>query len=267
MRHLLLVVVLVSMALLSIGCTSASEQGTVMVETNYGKIVTVHQPGDVFSCMSYGCDYFPVDLRDHMDGVDCNGVTKDNIAFYMKVDVVYKPDANKVPEYVSLFGAENDDNQRDARRFSVLKQHVMNACRNATSGKYDAYGLRAQQSLILAEIYNELKPKMEGEMHLLLNSVGMEIQPQFNDPRIDAAANAVVEAQKRKEAEQQFKEAAQIKLEKEQIENQIYAQSQQAYEIRKLELQVEIAKAWAGHQGSLVFGSGSGVQVQVGGQK
>lgn len=253
---------LVVLAVLLTACSQASEQGTVQVETEYGRIVKVHQPGENFSCISWWCDEYPVDLRDHMDGVDCNGVTKDNIAFYMKVDVVYKPDATKVAQYVETFGASNEGNQRDARRFAVLRQHVMNACRNATSGKYDAYGLRAQQNAILAEIYNELKPKMASEMFLLLNSVGMEIQPQFNDPRIDAAANAVVEAQKRKEAEQQFKEAAEIKLQKEQIENQIYTSSPQAYQIRLLELRVEEARAWSAHQGPLVFGSG-GVQIQV----
>src|SRR5262245_56711224 len=105
-RALMLVGLLLCM--LTTACTSATEQGTVMVETSWGKIVQIHEPGNYFSCMSPGCDSYEVDLRDHTDGVDCNGVTKDNIAFYMKVDVVHKPIKDRVAEYVSLFGAEND---------------------------------------------------------------------------------------------------------------------------------------------------------------
>ena len=237
-----------------------------MIETSWGKIVTIHEPGDMFLCASPGCEANEIDLRDHKDGIDCGGVTKDNIAFYMKVDVVFKPKRDEIIKYIELFGAENDKGERDARRWNVLQQHVMNACRNATSGKYDAYQVRAQQSAILADMQTELTTKLAAEMAIHLSSVGMEIQPQFNDRRIDHAANAVVAAQKTKEAEQQYKEAAQIKLEREQIQNQIYSQTPQAFEIRKLEIQKDIAQAWSQHQGPLVFGGG-GLQIQVPGGK
>ena len=251
---------LIALLVLTTACQNASEQGTVMVETSWGKIVQIHEPGHYFSCLSPGCDYYPVDLRDHMDGVDCSGVTKDNIAFYMKVDVVYKPIHDRVSEYISLFGAENDESQRDKKRWNVLKQHVSNACRNATSGKYDAYQLRAQQSSILAEMYNELSTKLSTEMALQLSSVGMEIQPQFTDARIDDAANAVVAAQKKKEAEQALKDAAAIAADRQQLEAKIYA-NPAALRIEELKLLLQLEQARAQgigqHQGTLILNYGN----------
>lgn len=252
-------------AALSIGCNSAKEQGTVAVETSWGKIVQVHQPGDMFSCLSPGCDYYEVDLRDHMDGVDCAGVTSDNIAFYMKVDVVFKPIADRVADYISLFGAENEAGERDKKRWNVLRQHVMNACRNATSGKFTAYDLRAQQGTVLAAMQTELQPKLATEMLLSLSSVGMEIQPQFNDPRIDEAANAVVAAKKQKEAEDALKAAADVRATRQQVEAQIYS-NPNAMKIEELKLLLEIervrSQGIAAHQGTLILGS-AGTQLQL----
>src|SRR5688572_14873311 len=158
---LLLIVVI-----LSTGCNYASEQGTVAVETSYGSIVAVHEPGQSFSCMSYGCESYEVDLREHADGVDCNGVTSDNIPFYMKVNVVHRPIKEMLKEHLSQYGLDKDT--RSSKRWAVLEQHVANACRNATSGKYNAYDLRAKQGEILASIETELRPKIKDEMKLHL---------------------------------------------------------------------------------------------------
>lgn len=255
----------IALALASGACSSAKEQGTVLVETSWGKIVKVHQPGEYFSCVSPGCDSYEVDLRDHMDGVDCAGVTSDNIPFYMKVDVVFKPVHDRVTEYISLFGAENDAGERDKKRWNVLRQHVMNACRNATSGRYNAYDLRAKQGEVLTAIQAELTPKLNTEMALALSSVGMEIQPQFNDPRIDDAANAVVAAKKEKEAEEARKAAADIRAQRQQVEAQIFA-NPNAMKIEELKLLLEIekvrAQGIASHQGTLILGAPN-TQVQV----
>jgi hypothetical protein len=204
-----------------------------------------------------------------MDGVDCAGVTSDNIPFYMKVDVVHKPIKDRVAEYISLFGAEPDG--RSQKRWAVLKQHVGNACRNATSGRYNAYDLRSKQAEVLAAIQAELAPKLSAEMALSLSSVGMEIQPQFSDPRIDEAANAVVAAQKQKEAEGALKAAADIRAERQQVEARIYA-NPLAYKIEELKLLKEIeqvrAEGIARHQGTLILGqTGITPQLQIGGQK
>lgn len=261
MKKLIVVLMLVA---ISVGCRSAAEQGTVLVETYWGKIVTVHEPGDFFVCASPGCDSHEVDLRDHLDGVDCAGVTSDNIPFYMKVDVVYKPIKEKVPDYLQLFGFE--ETERSSRRWNVLNQHVKNACRNATSGKYGAYALRAEQGRLLSEMQAELLPKLRDEMALSLSSVGMEIQPQFNDPKIDAAANLVVAAQKQKEAEDALKAAADVKAERQQVEAKIFA-NPNAMKIEELKLLLEIERVRAdgikGHQGTLILGNPANLQLQL----
>jgi len=267
MKRLLLIAVVAIAATSMTGCYTAAEQGTVAVETKYGKIVQVHRAGDWFTTFGAGSTSFEVDMRNHMDGVDFIGVTKDNASFYMKVDVVYHPTDNdqEIGAYTTAFGFDPDE--RDGRRWNVLQQLVKNACRDATAGKYDAYDLKAAQSKILADIQTGLAGPFKSEMHLDIASVGMEIAPQFQDPRIDDAANQVVAAQKLKQAAEAQKAAAETLFEKAQIDNKIYTQSPQAFEIRKLELQKDIAQAWAGHQGTLIFGNSGSMQYQVPGGK
>lgn len=265
MKQRLLVTLILAVASLT-GCSYAEEQGTVSVETSYGKIVAIHEPGESFSCMGYGCQEYDVDLRDHLDGVPCFGVTSDNIPFYMKVNVVHKPIKDKLSEHLTLFGLDKDT--RSSKRWGVLEQYVSNACRNATSGKYNAYELRSKQSEILGTMYAELVPKLDEGMKLHLSSVGMETQPQFQDSRIDDAANAVVAAQKQKEAEDALKAAANVRAERQQIEAKIYA-NPLAYKIEELKLLKEIeqvrADGIARHQGTLILGSpGVSTQVQLG---
>ena len=269
MKRIILLTVILYVAVFSIGCSYAQEQGTVAVETSYGQIVAIHEPGQTFSCIGYGCQEYQVDLRDHTDGVDCNGVTSDNIPFYMKVNVVHRPIKDLLKEHLAQYGLETDT--RSSKRWAVLEQHVSNACRNATSGKYNAYDLRAKQGEILDAIAKELVPKLKEEMKLHVSSVGMETQPQFADKRIDEAANAVVAAQKEKEAEEARKAAANIKAERQQIEAKIY-ENPLAYKIEELRLLKEIeqvrADGIARHQGTLILGqTGVTPQLQLGGNK
>lgn len=264
MKRLLIIALL---AVMGSACSYAEEQGTVQVETYYGQIVAIHEPGETFSCWGYGCEEFSVDLRDHPDGIDCNGVTSDNIPFYMKVNVVHNPIKANLKEHLTQYGLNKET--RAEKRWAVLRQHGQNACRNATSGRYTAYDLRAKQGEILASIYQELVPKLKDEMKLHLSSVGMEIQPTFADPRIDDAANSVVAAQKKVDAETALKNAANIAAERQQIEAKIYA-NPLAYKIAELEKIKEIeevrAKGIAAHQGTLIIGSAP-VQVQIPGGK
>lgn len=269
MKRFLLLATMLLFGILSSACNYASEQGTVSVEVTQGKVVKVHEPGETYTTFGPYTTGYEVDLRNHMDGVDIQGVTTDNAPFYMKIDVVYHPlhvpnagpDNDPLVKYLSAFGFEADP--RSARRWGVLAQLVKNAARDATSGKYDAYALRAKQAEFLAAIQTELAEKFKNELFCEVVSVGMEIQPQFNDPRIDQAANAVVAAKKEQEAQQALKAAAQTRLEKEQIQNQIYTSSPQAYQLALLDKQKDIAQAWSAHQGTLIFGSGTSFQLQV----
>jgi hypothetical protein len=268
MKQTMLTMIVIATALGS-ACSYASEQGTVAVETSYGQIVAIHEPGQTFSCWGYGCDEYEVDLREHADAVGCNGVTSDNIPFYMKVNVVHRPIRDLLKDHLSQYGLDKET--RSSKRWAVLEQHVSNACRNATSGKYNAYDLRSKQGDIINAIQAELTPKLKDEMKLHLSSVGMETQPQFADQRIDEAANAVVAAQKEKEAEAARKDAANIKAERQQIEAKIY-ENPLAYKIEELRLLKEIEQVRsdgiARHQGTLILGqTGVTPQLQLGGQK
>lgn len=269
MKRITLTLAMLMAAFGASACNYASEQGTVSVEVTQGKVVKVHEPGETYTTFGPYTTGYEVDLRNHMDGVDIQGVTTDNAPFYMKIDVVYHPmhtpnagpDTDPLVKYLSAFGFEQD--ARAGRRWGVLAQLVKNAARDATSGKYDAYALRAKQAEFLAAIQGELNDKFKNELFCEIVSIGMEIQPQFNDPKIDQAANAVVAAKKEQEAQQALKNAAQTRLEKEQIQNQIYASSPQAYQLALLDKQIEIAKAIGQHNGALVMGGNSPLQLQI----
>lgn len=273
MKRILLLIALLA---LTGACNYAEEQGTVSVEVTQGKIVKIHEPGETYTTFGLYTKGYEVDLRNHMDGVDIQGVTKDNAPFYMKIDIVYHPmhapgapveagpNQDPLAKYLSAFGMEAD--QRAVRRWGVLGQLVKNAARDATSGKYDAYELRASQAKVLADIKQELDPKFASELFCEISSVGMEIQPQFMDANIDQAANNVVAAKKSKDAEEAWKAAAQTRLEKVQIENQQWSSSPQAFELEKLKLQLAMTQALANgigqHQGMLILGdSRSGSQL------
>src|ERR1041384_1872435 len=188
MKRLLLICAL---AILASACNYAKEQGTVSVEVTAGKVVKIHEPGDTYTTFGAYTTAYEVDIRQHMDGVDIQGVTKDNAPFYMKIDIVYKPihivgvapDQDPLTKYIQAFGLDND--ARATRRWGVLSQLVKNAARDAASGKYDAYELRASQAKVLQDIQTELTDKFKNELYCEISSVGMEIQPQFSDPKID----------------------------------------------------------------------------------
>lgn len=270
MKKLLLVITL---AVLASGCNYAREQGTVSVEVTAGKVVQIHEPGDTYSTFGAYTTAYEVDIRQHLDGVDIQGVTKDNAPFYMKIDIVYKPihlvgsapDQDPLTKYIQAFGLDNE--QRAVRRWGVLSQLVKNAARDAASGKYDAYELRANQAKVLADVQQELAEKFKNELFCEISSVGMEIQPQFSDPKIDEAANNVVAAKKQKDAEQAWKDAAQIRLEKQQIENQVWTSSPQAFELEKLKWQAgmvrDLSQGIANHQGTLILDPSAMRQLQL----
>jgi hypothetical protein len=266
-----LLVLIVSIG--GVACNYAEEQGTVSVEVTQGKIVKVHEPGETYTTFGPYTTGYEVDLRNHVDGVDIQGVTTDNARFYMKINVVYKPlhtpnaplDQDPLVRYLSSFGL--DDNERSVRRWGVLKQLVGNAGRLAVNGRYNAYELLANQDKVLNDIKADLDPKFKNEMFCEISSVGMDIAPQFADSKIDEAANAVVAAKKQKDAEQAWKEAAQIRLEKQQIENQVWNSSPQAFELEKLKWQAgmirDFSQGIAQHQGTLILDPSAMRQLQL----
>jgi hypothetical protein len=256
-RTILLVSVLV-LATFGIGC-NAAEQGAVKVETAWGKVTTVHQPGDWFTCWSPGCGYADVDMRPWTDDIDVHSGTSDNAGLKIRIKVTGRIKADRVIDYLTTFGFDSE--QRHARRYQIETGAVQTIARDAIA-LHSAYNIYKEQQTIQKAIEDRLKDFYATQLYADLISVQITDRPDFDNDEIENAASKVVAAQKQKEAEQQYKEAAQTRLEKNQIENQIYAQSPQAFELEKLKLQGQIAQAWAAHQGALVFG-GNNLQVQV----
>lgn len=97
-----------------------------------------------------------------------------------------------------------------------------------------------------------------------LVSVQIIDRPDFDNDDIENAASRVVAAQKEKEAQEQYKQAAQVELERNEIINKIYTSSPQAFELKKLEWQKYIAEAWAQNHAPIVFGGSTQIQIPTG---
>ncbi len=258
----LILSLVVGLSFVTLGCNSA-DQGKVQVETKWGRIVKVHQPGDWFTTWSPGAASYEVDMRPWTDDVQVHTATKDNAALVLHLKVTGQVKNELVSEYITTFGFEQKD--REARRGAMESGAVQTIGRDAVV-QHDAYNVFAEQDAIQNLMTEKLKEFYAQRMYSNLLSVQIVDKPTFDNQQIEQAASQVVAAQKLKQAQEQYKQAAQIELEKNQIVNQIYAQSPQAYQLALLEKQKEIAQAWAQHQGPLVFGGGSNFQLQVPGK-
>ena len=86
MKQLTIMFVLLVLAAFSVGC-NAADQGSVKVETGWGKVKAVHQPGDFFTCWSPGCAVYDVDMRPWSDEIEVHTATKDNAPLKIKVRI------------------------------------------------------------------------------------------------------------------------------------------------------------------------------------
>lgn len=245
------------LASVSVGCNSA-QQGAVSVETKWGKITQVHQPGDWYTTWSAGSAAYDVDTRPWTDDIDTHAGTSDNAGLKIRVKVTGRIKPDKVQEYLTTFGFEVD--ARHARRYQIETGQVQAIVRDSIA-LHTAYNIYKEQQTIQKSIEDRLKEVYSNQLYADLVSVQITDRPDFDNDEIENAASRVVAAQKQKEAEEQYKQAAQTRLEKNEIENRIYASSPQAFELRKLELQRDIAGSWASNHAPIVFGGS--VQVQV----
>lgn len=261
-RKTLITFCLLALVMTQTGCWVTADEGTVKVQTIYGKINRIIRASDggVWTIFTFGDDYYPVNLRAKTEEVEITAASKDNAALSMKVAVTYhSTDTDEsVMAYVRKFGL--DDRERSDRLGQILRGQVNTETKNRLS-KFDAYSLLANQEQIQKELFETLKPIFSQQLHVELESVQIIGRPDFLDDRIEQAASQVVANQKLKEASQAALEAARIDAEKKQVEAQTYA-NPALLEIRKLELQREIAEAWSKHQGTLVLGD-SKATVQV----
>jgi hypothetical protein len=243
-------------------CWVTAEEGTVQVRTINDRIDRIIRPedGGVYSWNVWWDAYYPVSLQTKTTEVSVTASSKDNAALTLKVSITYHTaNSNEAIEsYMRKFGL--DSAAREQRFGPVLSGQVNTETKNAVA-EFDAYGILANQESIQARIKEKLAPTLANQLFLEIESIQIIGRPDFLDDRIEQAASQVVANQKLKEAAQAGLEAARIDAEKKQVEAQTYA-NPALLQIRKLELQKEIAQEWAKHQGTLVFGSNNPIQLQ-----
>ena len=258
---------IIGLAAILSGCGGCSwrepQEGTVEVKTIYGNIVRIIRPSDGGVWENWwGDDYYTVGLQNKTtEQIPVKASSKDNAGLVFTVQVSYrtKSDDDNIKEYVRKFGLNPEE--REKRMLTALSGQINTEVKNAVIG-YDAYAILANQAEIQRKIEERLRPILAEQFNCDFISLQIIGRPDFEDDRIEQSASAVVANQKLKEANQALLEAAKIDAEKKKVEAQTFSDNPTLLEIRKLELQKEIAQAWAQHQGTLVFGSGN-QQLQI----
>jgi regulator of protease activity HflC (stomatin/prohibitin superfamily) len=242
-----------------------TQEGTVKVVTNFGRIERVYRPEDGwFTTLAPGRKSYEVNIKSFTEKAPVRVTSKDNAALQVEISVTAFSDPQHVEEYVRKYGF--DEAQRHTRRNEILHGLIQTEARNAFA-EYGAYEIYANQESIQKRILDTLKPQLFGQLQLVTESVQIG-NPDFLDDRIEAAASGVVANEKQKQAEEARLEAAKIAAQTKQIEALTYA-NPALLDIKRLEMQLEIERARAegirNHQGPLtiMYGTGAGVQVQV----
>ena len=250
-------VILICVVATQTACWVTAQEGTVQVRTINDRIDLIIRPdsGGVYSWNVWWDQYYPVSLQAKTTEIDVTASSKDNAALTLKVSVTYHTATSNesIEAYVRKFGLGAEE--RESRLSQILKGQVNTETKNAVA-EFDAYGILANQEEIQNKIREKLLPIFTNQMYLELESVQILGRPDFLDDRIEQAASQVVANQKLKEAAQAGLEAARVNAQQKQVEAQTYA-NPALLEIRKLELQKEIAAEWRQHNGTLVFGNSS----------
>jgi regulator of protease activity HflC (stomatin/prohibitin superfamily) len=244
-----------------------TQEGTAKVVTNWGEIKRVYKPSDGwFTTISPGWKAYEVTLRSFTETTTPRVTSKDNAALQVPISVTAatNPSAEDVIEYVRKYGFSEEERHR--RRNEILHGLIQTETRNAFA-EYGAYEIYANQDLIQKRIVEALRPVIDSQLNLVLESVQIG-NPDFLDDRIEQAASAVVANEKQKQAEEARFNAAEVAAKTKQIEALTFA-NPALLDIKKLELQLEIERARAegikGHNGPLtiMYEGGSRVQLQV----
>lgn len=264
MRKIQLTILMtVFLVLTQTGCWVTAQEGTVQVRTINDRADLIIRPesGGVYSWNVLWDEYYPVTLRTKTDEVSIQATSKDNAALNIKIAVTYSINNSDeaIFSYIRKFGL--DAKTREDNRSRILSTQVNTETKNAIAN-YDAYSLLANQEEIQKRITEVLKPIFANQLFAALESVQIIDRPDFLDDRIEQAASQVVANQKLKEAASAALEAARIDAEKKQVEAATYA-NPNLLQIRKLELQKEIAEAWSKHQGTLVLGGASAPNLSL----
>jgi hypothetical protein len=244
-----------------------TQEGTAKIVTSWGEIKRVYKPSDGwFTTISPGWKAYEVNLKSFTETTTPRVTSKDNAALQVPISVTAatNPDPAIVMDYVRKYGFIEEERHR--RRNEILHGLIQTETRNAFS-EYAAYEIYANQDLIQKRIVESLRPMVDSQLHLVLESVQIG-NPDFLDDRIEQAASAVVANEKQKQAEEARFKAAEVAAKTKQIEALTFA-NPALLDIKKLELQLEIERARAegikGHSGPLtiMYEGGSRVQLQV----
>ncbi len=244
-----------------------TNEGTVKVTTHFGSIQRVYRPSDGwFTTLTPGWEAYEVNLKSFTETTTPRVTSKDNAALQVPVSVTAgtSADAADISDYLRKFGF--NEAERHKRRNEILHGLVQTEARNAFA-EYGAYEIYANQEAIQKRIVEALRPQLNSQLYLLLDSVQIG-NPDFLDDRIEQAASAVVANEKQQQAEEARFKAAEVAAKTKQIEAQTYA-NPALLEIKRLELLLELERARAegikGHQGALtiVYDGGKGVQLQI----
>jgi hypothetical protein len=230
-----------------------TQEGTVQVVTNFGRIEQVYRPDDGwFTTLKPGRQAYEVNIKSFTESTPVRVTSKDNAALQVDIAVTAYTDGQHIEEYVRKYGF--DEKTRHDRRNEILHGLIQTEARNAFS-EYPAYEVYANQESIQKRIVEALRPQLKQQLLQVLESVQIG-NPDFTDDGIERAASQVVANEKQKQAEEAKLEAAKIAAQTKQIEATTYA-NPALLDIKKLELQLEIERARAdgikNHNGALTI--------------
>lgn len=147
-RKLVLFLFVTILAVSSMACNQA-QQGAVSVETKWGKIVKIHQPGDWYTTMSPGSEAYGADMKPWADDVTVHVGTSDNAGLKLTIKVVgkVKNDDTNIYNYLNKFGL--DVEPRHAKRWQIESGAVQTITRDAVA-LHSAYNIYKEQQTIQA---------------------------------------------------------------------------------------------------------------------
>lgn len=262
MKKLLLV-------LLVLVCFSACSwrepaEGTVEVKTIYGKATSVIKPSDGGVWEHYGGwhwmdDYHTVNVKAKTEEYVVSASSKDNAGLKIPISVTYfipyegdEGNANIIG-YVKKFGLTSEI--REKQRTLLIQKRVEDITRKNTS-EFNAYELLISQQGIQKAALADLRVIFKDQIFAELESVVVG-KPDFIDDSIETAGSRVVAAKKKEEEEEALKKAAETRIKRLEIEARTFENPKMyALELKKLEIQE--AREWAKHQGTLIVNRGGG---------
>lgn len=260
-KSLLLVFVLLTM-FTQTACWETPETNKVLVQSIYGKPTQVVRPPGVWTVFTRGDKYTPISLESNpTEDIDVRAQSADNANFICKVRLQYAVPNNdqEILKLAAKFGFNEES--RNNKIMNALYMELQSRISNKAKA-FTTYDILDKYEAMRGPLMEEMKAFFQSEMHLTLENLQFSSKPDFDNNDIDAAASNIIAAQQRKSVAIADLERTKVEAETRQVQSQTFAQSPQLMELEKLKLQKEIAAAWAGHQGALVFG-GNNTPLQL----